>query len=115
MLNLGKASTQKDSKYHLELGHPFDQNDYNEEPTGLAKARTFGVPETPKSEDTSYTYKKAGGFIEYGDDIQPDLHKSSLIKFHDPPAVEETDEEDNVYPLSIKYDKRKALKTTILR
>jgi hypothetical protein len=70
---------------------------------------------TEQTTDTSHIYKRAGSYIEYGNDIQPDLSNSAILKYHDPPTLEETDEEDNVYPLSIKYDKKKARKIAIYR
>ena len=67
------------------------------------------------SEDTSIYYKRAGSYIEYGNEVKSDLSKSKVLKFVAPPAVEETDEEDDVYPLSIRYNKKKACKIMIFR
>lgn len=63
----------------------------------------------------SEVYAKAGSFIECGHEFHADLHKAKILNFYEPPAIEETDEEDNVYPLSIKYNKRKTCRIMILR
>lgn len=60
-------------------------------------------------------YKRSGTYIEYANEIEPELERAKILSFGNEPVVDETDEEDNVYPLSIKYDKKKACKTMILR
>ena len=63
------------------------------------------------NQETIDMYKRAGTFIEYGNDVEPQLDRVEILKIDDKPCLEETDEEDNVYPLSIKYDKKKVRRT----
>ena len=57
---------------------------------------------------------RAGTFTEFGSDIQSNLSKAEVLNFSIPKASNESDDDD-VYPLSIKYDNRKQLKINLFK
>ena len=48
--------------------------------------------------------KRAGCYAEYGSDVNPVISRAEVLNFNIP-EKQENFEEDDVYPLSIKYDK----------
>jgi len=93
--------------------NPFKKEIFDDKDTSLPRnGDSKGDPQVIENLDL---YKRSGTYIEYGDDIEPDLDKAKLLRFDDRPVLEETDEEDNVYPLSIKYNKKKAWKVMLMR
>jgi len=66
------------------------------------------IDENNDKAEEDHLFKRAGAYIEYGNEVQADMKSSKALQFKDPPLFEETDDEDNVYPLSIKYNRKKA-------
>lgn len=86
--------------------NPFAKEIFDEKDTSLPKNE--GLKQDNIIIENLDLYKRAGTYIEYGDGIEPELNNAKLLRFDDKPILEETDDEDNVYPLSIKYNKIKA-------
>ena len=113
-MDIVKARTKpKDSESEL---NPFKGTDFLEENTAIPASKNNSPWFVQEEENADWLlYKRAGGFIEYGNDVEADLKRSKGLEFYNPPDLEETDEEDNVYPLSIKYDRIKAFKIAFYR
>jgi hypothetical protein len=90
-------------------GGIFYNNQFGDQATSLPFG---GQPEYMNEKNVKaeedHLFKRAGAFIEYGNEVEPDMKSSKALQFKDPPLFEETDDEDNVYPLSIKYNRKKA-------
>ena len=58
--------------------------------------------------------KRAGTFVEFGSDQLSDISKAEALNFN-LLKIDDSSDEDDVYPLSIKYERKKVWKTNIYK
>ena len=107
-----KKTEGRNTKHEINI---FNGNDTLEEPTALHQNKASTMKFIQDENIDSLLYRRAGGYIEYGNDVEPDMTRSENLKFYKSSDLEETDDEDNVYPLSIKYSRSKAFKIAFFR